>query len=161
MVRFVHHLSKLRKDFVFLHFGDGPLRGEVESLIRELNIGSFYRLLGFVEEVEDFFSIFDVYVMSSSQEGLGSSVLDAFIYKVPVVSTDAGGLRETVGEWGFLCPVGDYRCLAEKANRVLSEEKTRREIVEHAYERAVTFHSLESVTERYIELFKTMLNTDL
>ncbi len=158
MVRAINELSRIRSDFVFLHFGDGPLLGSVKGLIHEFGIEDFYRLMGFVDNVEDFFAIFDVFVMSSEQEGLGSSVLDAFIYKVPVVSTDAGGLKETVGSSGLLCPVKDYRCLAENIDRLLNDAELRERLVSRAYTKAKERHSIEAVTDRYIELFNRILS---
>ncbi|MEO8759913.1 MAG: glycosyltransferase, partial [Bacteroidia bacterium] len=105
MVQVIYHLSQMRDDFMFLHFGEGTLQHEVEKEIAHLNISRWYHLMGQIDEVEDFFSIFDVFVMSSQEEGLGSSVLDAFLYKVPVVSTNAGGLQEVVEGNGLVCDV--------------------------------------------------------
>lgn len=159
MIKAVKELSYLRDDFVFLHFGTGPLMEKAKKLVSELGIENLYKFMGFVENVEDFFAIFDVFVMSSSEEGLGSSVLDAFIYKVPVVSTDAGGLRETVEGCGLLCRVGDYRCLAQSINRVLEDNGLRSKLIEKAYQKARTKHSLEKVTQDYIRLFRQLLNS--
>jgi len=157
MVKAIKELSSLRDDFVFLHFGDGPLLKEAQRLVSELGIGDFYRFMGFVENVEDFYSVFDVFVMSSSQEGLGSSVLDAFVYRVPVVSTDAGGLRETVEGCGLLCRVGDYRCLVQSINTILEDTDLRNYLVERAYLKATTEHSIDKVTSDYVELFQSLL----
>lgn len=159
MVKAIKELSYVRKDFVFLHFGDGPLLTKVRKLVEDLKLENFYKFMGFVDNVEDFFSIFDVFVMSSSEEGLGSSVLDAFIYKVPVVSTNAGGLEETVGDCGLLCPVGDYKCLATNINRLLTDEKLKRKLVDKAFTKAITEHSIEKVTRDYLNLFKNILES--
>ncbi|WP_457601533.1 glycosyltransferase family 4 protein [Hydrogenivirga sp.] len=159
MVKMIKELSSFRKDFVFLHFGEGPLLSKAKSLVNKLGISDFYKFMGFVDNVEDFFSVFDVFVMSSSEEGLGSSVLDAFIYGVPVVSTDAGGLKETVEGCGLLCPVRDYRCLAESVDKILTEQRLKEELVGKAYARAKTKHSLEKVTNDYLKLFQSLLDT--
>ncbi|WP_457623063.1 glycosyltransferase, partial [Persephonella sp.] len=157
MVRAIHELSKIRKDFVFLHFGEGELREIVENEILRLNLKDIYLLMGFYENVEDFFSIFDVFVMSSKEEGLGSSVLDAFVYKVPVVSTDAGGLKESVGDRGLLCPVGDFKRIALSINKVLNDDSLRRMLIEKGYKRAITYHSIDRVTQEYMKLFNKIL----
>ncbi len=72
MVRAIHQLSAQANDFVFLHFGDGPLRASVEEEIEKLGLKDKYLLLGNTEDVEDFYFIFDVFAMSSEGEGLGS-----------------------------------------------------------------------------------------
>jgi glycosyltransferase involved in cell wall biosynthesis len=157
MVKAVRELLKTRDDIVFLHFGDGNLRGKVEAMIGEHGVDEFYKLLGHHDGVEDFFGILDVFVMSSELEGLGSSVLDAFIYKVPVVSTDAGGLKDCVGERGILCPVKDYRCLAESINRVMDDDGLRKGLVKKAYEYVTEFHSVEMMVSKYMDIYGSML----
>lgn len=157
MVEAIAELATLRDDFVFLHFGDGELRPDVEQRLLELNLGERYRLMGFYEDVEDFFAIFDAFVMSSQEEGLGSSVLDAFIYRVPVVSTNAGGLKESVGDHGILCPIKAPRELAAGMNRVLSDDGLKNDLVERAHAVALTVHSSERVTDQYLALFASML----
>src|SRR3989338_2922741 len=133
MVETIKELSGLRNDFVFLHFGDGPLKKEVMEKLRNYNLEDNYKLMGFYEDVEDFFSIFDVFVMSSQEEGLGSSVLDAFFYMVPVVSTEAGGLKETVSNRGLLCPTKDSKCLAESINTIIENKVMREKFIIKAF----------------------------
>jgi glycosyltransferase involved in cell wall biosynthesis len=157
MVNAVRELSRLRKDFVFLHFGQGALQEEVNQKIVEYHIGEFYRMLGHREDVEDFFSTFDVFVMSSEQEGLGSSVLDAFVYKVPVVSTDAGGMAECVGGNGLVCPVKDYHCLAKSIDRVLEDVQLRAGLVGKAYAHVLEAHSVGKMVSSYVNLYNAVL----
>jgi len=159
MVRAIGELYKLRQDFVFLHFGTGPLAPQVLREINELNISSCYKIMGFVEEIEDFFSVFDVFTMSSEEEGLGSSVLDAFIYKVPVATTDAGGLKEIVNERGMLCRVKDAKQLAKNIDQLLNDEQLRKQLVEKAYEYVIQEHSVEKIAMGYKELFDKLLRS--
>jgi glycosyltransferase involved in cell wall biosynthesis len=154
MVEAVKELLKMRDDFVFLHFGEGVLKESVETRIEEYGIGEVYKLLGHHDGVEDYFSIFDVFVMSSKEEGFGSSVLDAFIYKVPVVSTDAGGLKECVGENGLLCAVKDHGCLAESISRVLSDNDLKADLVERGYEYASSVYSESRIIGQYLDVFR-------
>ena len=153
MVQVIYHLSQLRDDFMFLHFGEGNLQQEVEKEIAHLNISRWYHLMGHVDEVEDFFSIFDVFVMSSQEEGLGSSVLDAFLYKVPVVSTNAGGLQEVVEGNGLVCDVKDAKAIALSINELLNDANLRNDITEAAYENVITKYAAQTITKRYEEVF--------
>lgn len=153
MVETIKELSEMRSDFVFLHFGDGTLKKEVTIKIKEYKIDNIYKLPGFYDNVEDFFSIFDLFVMSSQEEGLGSSVLDAFIYKVPVVSTDAGGLKETVEGRGLLCHVKNSKCLADSINRILEDKLLREKLVNKAYNDVKEHYSLKENIEQYVRIF--------
>ncbi len=154
MASAIFELSKKRNDFVFLHFGDGILKTQLEEKIRELGIGEFYKLQGFTPNVEDFFTVFDVFAMSSEEEGLGSSVLDAFIYKVPVVSTNAGGLTEIIGDAGLVSEIKNAKALAENMNRILSDTKLKESLIAKAYEITVRRNSISKVTEEYLQVFR-------
>jgi glycosyltransferase involved in cell wall biosynthesis len=157
MVRAISYLSQMRDDFMFLHFGEGELQHEVEKEIAQLNVGRWYHLMGHVDDVEDFFSIFDVFVMSSQEEGLGSSVLDAFQYKVPVVSTNAGGLNEVIEGNGLLCEVKDSKALALSINEILNDADLKTAITENAYETVKSKYSIETITAQYEEIFNSLL----
>jgi glycosyltransferase involved in cell wall biosynthesis len=156
MVQAIYHLSQMRDDFMFLHFGEGDLQQEVEKEIAHLNVSRWYHLMGHVDNVEDFFSIFDVFAMSSQEEGLGSSVLDAFQYKVPVVSTNAGGLQEVVESNGLLCDIKDGKALALSINEILNDADLKTAITENAFETVKKKYSLEAITNQYIGVFNQL-----
>jgi glycosyltransferase involved in cell wall biosynthesis len=157
MVNAIYYLSQMRDDFMFLHFGEGELQHAVEQEIAKLNVSRWYHLMGHVDDVEDFFSIFNVYAMSSEEEGLGSSVLDAFQYKVPVVSTNAGGLREVVEGNGLLCDVKDAKSLALSMNEILNDADLANAITENAYETIAKKYSLPVVTGQYEQVFSSLI----
>lgn len=157
MARTIATLTEIRKDFVFLHFGSGALQSSLEQEIDRLKIQNYYKLPGFIDNVEDFFSIMDVFAMSSEEEGLGSSVLDAFIYKVPVASTNAGGLREILDGRGLLCSVKDEKALAANIHRLLETPALRQELTDKASCYAREHNSPGAVTTHYLQLFNALL----
>lgn len=93
--------AKERPDWHFLLLG----AGRDEALFRE-RIGDLanIELTGFVDNVGDYLSAFDVFVFPSLHEALGSSVLDAMQFGLPVVATRVGGIPEFVADGvnGFL-----------------------------------------------------------
>ena len=95
--------------------------------------------------------------MSSQEEGLGSSVLDAFIYKVPVVSTDAGGLKETVEGRGLLCHVKDSKCMADSINRILEDKLLREKLVNQAYNDVKEHYSLKQNINKCVRIFNSCI----
>jgi glycosyltransferase involved in cell wall biosynthesis len=158
LVKTIDALSKLRNDFVLLHFGEGILQPEIERMISDRNLGNYYKLMGFQQNVEDFFSIFDVFVMSSEEEGLGSSVLDAFIYNVPVVSTNAGGLAEILDGRGNLVNVKDFQALAEQLNIVLANPESTAITVNKAFQYANKALTVENVHKMYLDAFEKLIH---
>jgi glycosyltransferase involved in cell wall biosynthesis len=157
MVAAIGELNKIRQDFIFLHFGTGPLAPLVFQEINKLGLADCYRIMGFTDDVEDFFSVFDVFTMSSEEEGLGSSVLDAFIYRVPVATTNAGGLKEIVNERGLLSPVHDPLQLAKNINCLLNDTELGKSFTEKAYTYVLQHHSVEKIAKDYKELFEAMI----
>jgi glycosyltransferase involved in cell wall biosynthesis len=157
MVEAIRELAAIRRDFVFVHFGMGNLEMAVKEKIAAYGLEDVYRLMGFHENVEDMFSVMDIFAMSSEQEGLGSSVLDAFMYKVPVVSTDAGGLSDLVQDGrGMACGVGQYKDLAAGMNTLLDNPEVREKVIRRAYDYTRSEHSLEHITDEYMKLFQEM-----
>ncbi len=153
MVEAIHELAKRRSDFIFLHFGNGELMEAVQYKIAELGLKDVYKLMGFQQEVEDVFSVLEVFVMSSAEEGLGSSVLDAFIYKVPVAGTDAGGLKELLSEGrAIICAKKDPKGLANAIDKLIDGEANSA-IVERAFNYVQQYHSSEYITRQYLEIF--------
>jgi glycosyltransferase involved in cell wall biosynthesis len=157
LVRAARIVLERRKDVTFLHFGDGPLRKGVEKMIQRLGISERFRLMGFREEVFSYFKRFDVFVITSLREGLCNSVLDAFIRKIPVVSTDAGGLKEIVKDRGILCPVKDHFSIAQGILKLLEDESLRKELTEKAYQYVLENHNVDGMVKRYIEIYKSLL----
>lgn len=152
MVEAIYELSKQRNDFVFLHFGDGELMEAIQYRIAELGLQDVYKLMGFHEDVEDMFSVFEVFVMSSVEEGLGSSVLDAFVYKVPVAGTNAGGLKDLLeADRGIICEKKDASALAKAINKLL-ENRANSSITEGAFNYVQQYHSLEYITKQYLKI---------
>ncbi len=156
-VRVVEELRKLRDDFLFLHFGDGFMLEEVREEIRRRGLEGVYKLLGFVENPTDFYPLFSVYVMTSLNEGTPLSILDAFHCRVPVVATDIPALRETLQGRGFLCPVRDARCMAERIDRLLSDASLAEEVVERAFRWVTEVFSLDRLALEYIRVFRELV----
>jgi glycosyltransferase involved in cell wall biosynthesis len=91
--------------------GAGPQEAELKALAAGLGVDTRVRFLGQVEDVAGLMNAADGFVMSSVVEGLPVALLEAAASGVPVVATDAGGVREAVG-WDE----GSLRSLEEEAD---------------------------------------------
>lgn len=158
LIRAVHELRGQRDDFVFLHLGaDGDAEPAARALVNELGLQQHYIFAGFQSGIEDIYRLMDVFVSSSRYEALGTSVLDAFLYGVPVVSTDAGGLAESLADGrGLLCPVGDYAALAHAMNKVLSDVALRAGMVERARDYVRREHDVTVMAQRYMAVYESL-----
>lgn len=155
LIRAAHHLRKTHPDVMFVHFGtDGDVSFAARQLVTELNLGSHYVFAGFVSGVESLYGLFEVFALSSTHEALGSSVLDAFYQRVPVVATRAGGLKEVLAEGrGVLCDVADYRAMASGIAQLLDDAELRARVTQCAYDYVWAEHDVGQMAQRYTALY--------
>ena len=154
MIRAAALVTTRLPDTAFLHFGDGYLRNAAEEECRRLGLKEHYRLLGHRNAVEDYFPLFDCFAMSSKEEGLGSSVLDAFRAAIPVATTCAGGLAELVEDRGLVSAVGDPAALAENIIRMMSDRALAEGYTAAAYAYVTRHHNRTLLTGRTIDLYR-------
>ncbi len=158
-IKAIKLVKEKRTDVVFLHFGEGVLMEEMKQLIIDNDLSDTYFLMGFVENVTDYFSAFEIFIMNSNNEGLCSSVLDAFVYKVPVVSTTAGGLSDLIKEdRATFCEINNPSMMADKIDFLIQNPASVISSVNNAYNYVLQNHSAEHIAQQYAELINTMLN---
>ncbi len=89
---------------VFLMAGDGPLRAAAEAQAEELGVAGRCQFLGRRDDVPALLNACDACVLSSRNEGLGLSVVEALACGTPVIATDVGGVRDALddGRYGLL-----------------------------------------------------------
>jgi L-malate glycosyltransferase len=140
-----------------LFVGDGPERSTAEDLARELGIGDEIRFVGKQEQMEDILAIGDLFLLTSEYESFGLAALEAMAAGVPVVSTNAGGLKEINinGETGYLADVGDVETMSQQALAILKDDQTLKAFKERAAAQARKFdiHHIVPIYEKLYERF--------
>jgi glycosyltransferase involved in cell wall biosynthesis len=140
LVNAASHLARSHPELHWIIAGDGELRTALETQIRELGLQGRVHLMGHVVSPERLIADADVFVMSSRQEGLGTSVLEAMALGIPVASTNAGGLPEMLGaDSGLLVPPSDPGALARAVARILETAEVGVGIAEKARASVIRF----------------------
>ena len=128
--------ARLADRFPSLHWviaGEGAERPALEQLREDLALNGRVHFLGHLDEPARLIADADCFVMSSRDEGLGTSVLEAMALGIPVASTAAGGLPEMLRDGaGLLVPAADPEALAAAVGRLLSEPLLVRGLVAQA-----------------------------
>lgn len=139
--------------------GDGPERGIIESLCRELGIYDEVRFLGKLEAVEEVLSVADLFLMPSEKESFGLAALEAMACEVPVISSNAGGIPELNidGVTGFTSKVGNIEEMTKNALHILSEENLET-FKKNALERAKEF-DIEVILPKYEKFYNDVAAT--
>lgn len=118
--------AKLKKQIPskLLLVGDGPERGPMEQLSRDMNLGEDVRFVGKLDAIEEVLSVADLFLMPSEKESFGLAALEAMACEVPVISSNTGGLPElnVQGVTGFLSNVGDVDDMVRNAIYILQDE---------------------------------------
>lgn len=144
-----------------LMVGDGPERSAMETMVKDLNLHDDVRFLGKQEQIEEIYAIADLFLLPSNYESFGLAALEAMAAKVPVISTNAGGLPEVNidGKTGYLANVGDTDTMTQKAIGLLSNETLLQEFKQHAFEQASHF-DINNIVPVYEKLYSRFCRMD-
>ncbi len=131
----------------------------IARLIRENQLDSSVRLVGFRQDIPELLALMDLFVLPSHREGMPRSLLEAMAASLPVVATDIRGCREEVvdGRTGLLVSVGDVSDLAQAIMRLLSDGELARKMGQAGRERASELFDDRVVLERQIEVYRQLL----
>jgi len=139
--------------------GDGPERSEVEQLVRELNLKDSVRFLGKLDAVEEILSVSDLFLLPSETESFGLAALEAMACKLPVISSNAGGIPElnVDGVTGFLNEVGDIDGMAANAIHILENQERLDAFKTRALAHAKTF-DIALIMPQYEAFYQEIIN---
>lgn len=155
---FIDTIAKLVQaglDIRAVIIGRGSLEESLKKYTHEKGLDAVIRFTGFRNDITEILPELDIFLMTSDEEGLGTSVLDAFLSGVPVVATAAGGIPEMVvhNQTGLLAPIRNSTQLAEQVTRILKEPGLRQVLVAGALEKVKEF-SKERTAARTLEIYR-------
>lgn len=139
--------------------GDGPERQPMEELGRSLGLFDQMTFVGKQEQMEDIFAIADLFLLTSDYESFGLAALEAMASKVPVISSNAGGLGEVniEGVTGFLANVGDVDTMSQKALEILKDDATLDSFKQRAFQHAQQYN-IDAIIPQYEAIYRKFCN---
>jgi glycosyltransferase involved in cell wall biosynthesis len=157
-------LARRGLNFTCEIIGDGPLRGDLEAIIRKLNLSDRVHLLGSLSQsaVLERLWAADIFALPSVTDTQGASdvfptvIIEAMAAARPVVSTHLAGIPESVvhGETGLLVPPEDTMALAEALGRLIQDPKLRLHYGRAGRERIEQHFRIEHTVTPLIELLQ-------
>ncbi len=99
--RLLRACARLRAEghaFSLLILGEGPMRGELETIIEDGKLGDCVRLAGYLPNPYPALRGTDLYVCASYAEGFSTAATEALVLGKPICSTDCAGMREVLGD---------------------------------------------------------------
>lgn len=158
----VHIFAAVRKKInaKLLMVGDGPERSATEELARALGVFDDIRFVGKQEQIEEILVVSDLFLLPSEYESFGLAALEAMAARMPVISTNAGGLGEINihGVTGYTTEVGDVEAMSQYAIALLQDEALLQQFKQQAFEQAQQYniHNIIPVYEKLYSRFCTM-----
>lgn len=136
----------------------GGLRGENFQLQNNR-----IRFIGKIDhkDMPDLYNQVDMLIFPTVREGFSVAVLEAMACGLPVVASDCSSLPEQIidGSGGYLCPVGDTKCFAEKINELAASPSAQKEMGDFNRSRVEEKFSLDRMINEYRKLFQEVLDT--
>ncbi len=138
--------------------GGGPLMDAAVRTRAALGLEGAVALVGHRDDAERLLAAGSVAVLSSRDEGLGTTLLDAMLWQVPIAATAAGGVREIVrdGVDGLLSPIGDGEALGAHVAAILADRTLGERLVASGRERVRAF-SVDAMVEGTIDAYRHAL----
>ena len=140
----------------FVIAGEGPLYDELITLIVNLGVAQRVHLLGYQQNIVDFLSALDVFVLPSGSESFGIALIEACAIGLPCIATSVGGISEILGkDNGILIPGNSLEELVTaihwmSSNQIRQDYSTRSQKVAENY-------SHTKISEQYADLYRKLI----
>jgi len=135
--------------------GDGPLKIELEQLIRESHLTHMVWMAGARTDIPRLLQSMDIFVLPSEAEGISNTILEAMATGLPVIATRVGGNAELVleGKTGWLVPAKDPHALALALLAYLQDRKTMWSHGEAGRKHVEKEFSMQAMVEHYLQVY--------
>ncbi len=166
LIKALGQLKKERKfdNFILHFFGEGPSRQYLEQLSDEMNLSEQVIFEGnkSLDFIQERLCEYDLLIQPSRYEGFGLTVIEAMAAKVPVLSSNADGLQEIIGNnlYGYTFTQGNVDNLHDKLLEVIqTPQEDIIKMTQQAYDYVVCNFDISTTTSRYLEAYQNILNT--
>ena len=133
--------------------GDGPERNKLE-------LHNKIKFFGNQNDVGNYYSQADTFLLTSNSEGWGLVVIEAAAYGLPIIMTDVGCADEVIinGESGIIIPIGDKKALVRNMKRIIEDRELRIKLGIKARLAIQSLPSKEKTFDLYIESWERCVN---
>jgi glycosyltransferase involved in cell wall biosynthesis len=158
LIEAAHLVVRDIPDARFVILGEGESRDHLERQIRDYHLEKHVLLPGFRADVLGCIKGFDLFVMSSVTEGLGTSLLDAMACSKAIVATRAGGIPELVDDSvnGLLVEPRDHKAMAAGVVRLLENDSLRGQMGEAGFRRVSAHFTVQKMIAATAEVYASV-----
>lgn len=148
-----------RHELKLILIGRGPLTAELKQLADELGLADAVIWIPFREDMAAIMSAFDIFVLSSREEGFGIVLIEAMATARPVVACRIDAIPEIVvdEETGLIVPPEDSDAMAVALERLVTDSSLRTRLGERGRERAATEFAISTMQSRTLSVYEDVI----
>lgn len=152
-------LTKKHSNLKLWLLGDGVQRAELEEKASSMSCSNSVEFLGFRDDRLELLKKFDLFVMTSSLEGIPRCMMEAMAVGVPIAAYDIPGVDQLVdqGETGLLAPHGDKKALENACDQILQDETLSDQLADAARKKVKAVYSAERMANEYYDIYNQLL----
>jgi glycosyltransferase involved in cell wall biosynthesis len=123
------------------------------NLIKENKLDKIVQLRGFEKDIDSIYSDAYLFLLPSYRESFGISIIEAMANRIPVISTNIGGIPEIVTpDCGILVSPGDIKTLALSIKKLLNDEILALKMGKNGYEKVKKYFTMESFVNKIFNI---------
>lgn len=139
----------------FLFVGSGPDKDYFINYAKKLGVDKYLDFVGFVDNVNKYYSYFDIFVFPTvwELEGFGLVAVEAMSAKVPVIGNDHNSLKEILGNnGGILVDIKNDKKVSTEIRKLLKSRSLRQKVGIMGFEKAKLEYDISKTSEKYEQL---------
>ena len=161
LLRAAAQLSPERADFQVLFIGAGPLEDAMRETIEAQNLQACCRIVPFQQDVKPLLTAGDALVLTSNEESFGLVLVEAGMFRLPVIATWVQGPSEILqpNQTGFLVDVDDSAQLTDSLRELLQNTARRQEMGQRNQQRILELYDPKKNTQKLEEILRQSMET--
>jgi glycosyltransferase involved in cell wall biosynthesis len=134
LIKSFQEFSKIAPESKLIIIGDGEEKTNLLKYIKGNNLEKQVKLLGWRNDIDKLINVFDQFVLTSRLEGMPLVVSEAAANAKPIISTNAGGVKELIqnNKTGFVVEIDNQKALIEKMKYLYQNPKISKQIAKNA-----------------------------
>jgi len=147
---------KMRQKYCFVLVGDGPLRLELEEMVRKSALQKDFFFLGFREDIPAILRNINILVIPSEFEPFGNVVLEGMFAGTAVIASKVGGIKEIISDGvdGIFIKPKDPDMIAQTIVKLVENEGLRNNISSRGKQKIVSYFNIQRVVDEIEEVYR-------
>ena len=148
--------ERTNKNIKLTIVGDGPYRGELESIVTDTDTSDIVEFVGRQsgDELLKYYRGADLFILPTEREGMPNVVLEAMSCGIPIIMTPCSGSEELIDGNGYIAEIDDF---SEKMIDLILDDKKRVDMGRISRERIQGYFSWKKSTDKYEEVLMEMV----